>query len=143
MKRYYPFLLVVLLAACNKEPVQNSAPTVSKSVTFNVAQGGDYSASYFNDLQAELRLTVSKEGYNGSSLIVWDTSFAWQNVRQYPAAASPLIFTKEFKDINETKEALRVSKVIRYTNSKNEMSMNASGEDVLQNVFFTNVQVRL
>lgn len=124
-------LLLLLFASCSKPDVSEKEIPVSKTVEFRLAQAADYSGSVYDDIQAEVRLSVSKQvAGTSSSVILWDTIIPYQSLRVYPASATPLLINRQFNGIFESKESIRFSKVVRYKDGLNQISMNASGEDI-------------
>lgn len=125
-------MILTLAAACKKKPeYKGSESPVSKAIEFRVAQAADYSASVYDGVQAEVRLSVTKENQqNGSATVLWDTTFGMRSLRQYPAFSSPLTLLKQFTGIMESTESLRVSRIIRYNSGNNQFSMNAKSESV-------------
>lgn len=133
--------LLLLLSACNKISPVKEIP-VSKTVEFSVYQGGDYSASVYNGVEAEVRLTISKQLVNNSQVILWDTLMPYQNLRAYPLTQTPLLISKQF-DILQNSEQLRFGKVIRYKDALNQVNLVATGEDIPASVNVKSVQVDL
>lgn len=101
---------------------------VEKSVTYNVSQSQNYENAMYNNLNAEVKLTISKEDLKAvRSTILWDTVMVMKNIREYPTMNNPLIIQKSFKNILESKESIRISRSIRYS-FNNQISLNALGE---------------
>lgn len=125
-------MLLALAAACKKKPeYKGTESPVSKAIEFRVAQAADYSAPAYDGVQAEVRLSVAKENQqNGTTAVLWDTTFSMRSLRLYPAFNAPLTVLKQFNGILESRESLRVSRIIRYSNSNNQNSMNAKSESV-------------
>lgn len=124
--------LTVLAFSCKKKPEYRGTETpVNKAVEFRIAQAGDYTAPVYDGVLAELKLTIAKENLQtGTNTVLWDTTFSMRSLRQYPAATSPLKLTKQFNGIMESKESLRMSRIIRYMNGANNVWMNAKGESI-------------
>ncbi len=124
--------LVILLTGCTKKGVQERIveKPVSTTVLFRVAQAQDYSSSIFDNIQAELTLTLSLSNkVDGSGQqILWDTTIHLRDIRSYPEAGSPLLIRKSIEGIQDSKESVTVSRVIRYVRSGNEQYMQANGE---------------
>lgn len=124
-------LLLLLFASCSKPDVSEKEIPVSKTVEFRLAQAADYSGSVYDGIQAEVRLSVSKHvAGTSSSVILWDTIIPYQSLRVYPTSATPLLISRQFNGIFESKESIRFSKVVRYKDGLNQISMNALGEDI-------------
>ncbi len=123
-------MLLALVTSCKKKPeFKGTESPVSKAIEFRVAQAADYSAPVYDGVQAEVRLTVAKESLqNGTTVVLWDTTFSMRSLRQYPAFNTPLNVLKQFNGILESREALRVSRIIRYSTGSNQPSMNAKSE---------------
>lgn len=124
--------LCVLSFSCTKKPeYPGTERPVSKALEFRIAQAGDYTAPVYDGVQAELKITVSKENHHaGTNTVLWDTTFGMRSLRQYPAITSPLRLTKQFNGIIESKESLRMSRIIRYMNGANNFWTNAKGESI-------------
>ena len=137
-------LLLLLFASCTKPDVSENETPVSKTIEFRLAQATDYSASVYDGVQAELRLSVSKQT-DGilAPVILWDTIIPYQSLRVYPGSQTPLIINKQFNGIIESKETIRYSKVIRYRDALNQISMTAFGEDIPASVNSKSVPVDL
>lgn len=137
-------LLLLFSTACNKPVIRENELPVSKSIEFRLAQATDYSASVYDGVQAEVRLSVSKQTDGISApVVLWDTMIPYQSLRVYPTSQTPLIINKQFNGIIESKETVRFNKVIRYRDVLNQISMSASGEDIPASVTIKSVQVDL
>jgi hypothetical protein len=133
--------LLLLVTACSKLSPVKELP-VSKTVEFSVYQAADYSGSVYNGVQAEVRLTISKQTANNSHVILWDTLMPYQNLRAYPSTQAPLLISKQFS-VLQNSEQLRFGKVIRYKDALNQISLVATGEDIPASVNTKSVQVDL
>jgi hypothetical protein len=128
-------LLLLLFASCSKPVVSEKEIPVSKTIEFRLAQATDYSAPMYDGVQAEVRLSISKQVAGANTpVILWDTIIPYQSLRVYPASATPLMINKQFNGIVESKESIRFNKVVRYKDGLNQTSMNASGEDIPSSV---------
>ncbi|MEJ8820284.1 hypothetical protein [Lacibacter sp. H407] len=138
------FLLLLLFAACTKSGVREFEPPVSKTIEFRLSQASDYSGSVYDGVQAEVTLSVSiQSDVLPALLILWDTIIPYQSLRVYPGSQTPLIINKQFNGIIESKETVRYSKVIRYRDALNQISMTAFGEDIPASVNSKSVPVDL
>jgi hypothetical protein len=133
--------LILLIASCKKISPVKENPVV-KTVEFTVYQAADYSGPVYNGVQAEVRLTISKQFANNSHVILWDTLMPYQNLQAYPSTQTPLRITKQFSILQNT-EQLRFGKVIRYKDALNQVSLVATGEDIPSAVHTKSVQVDL
>ena len=124
-------IATVLLTSCTeKEPVV-AVPVVSKTVQFQVGRARDYSLPVYQDWKASVVLTISRERFSdGKSTIVWDTTFAFSPLQDFPAMTSPFVIQKTVEDVDESKEAVRVSRVISFVNSEQQRSQSAAGETI-------------
>lgn len=137
-------LTLLLFAACTKSGVTEFEPPVSKTIEFRLAQATDYSGSVYDGVQAEVSLSVSiQSDLLRAPLILWDTIIPYQSLRVYPGSQTPLIINKQFDGITESKETIRYSKVIRYRDALNQISMSAFGEDIPVSVSSKSVPVDL
>ena len=137
-------LVLLLFAACTKSRVIEFEAPVSKTIEFRLAQATDYSGSVYDGVQAEVSLSVSMQSdLLPTPLVLWDTIIPYQSLRVYPGSQTPLIINKQFNGIIESKETIRYSKVIRYRDALNQISMTAFGEDIPASVNSKSVPVDL
>lgn len=137
-------LVLLLFAACTKSGVREFEPPVSKTIEFRLSQASDYSGSVYDGVQAEVRLSVSKQT-DGilAPVILWDTIIPYQSLRVYPTSQTPLLINKQFNGIVESKETVRFNKIVRYRDALNQISMTAFGEDIPASVSSKSVLVDL
>lgn len=129
-RMFLPLLLCFLFFSCKKDELQ-SIPEQGqlRSIEFNVFKNGDYSPSSFDGINAEVNLSISKENVRtGMTTPLWDTTISSRSIREFPLSASPLSILKQFGNIMESFESIRVSNVVRYRNGANQTWMNAKGE---------------
>lgn len=121
----------VLWASCTeKEPVV-TLPSVSKTIQFDIGRGRDYSLPVYEDWKASVVLTISRESFaDGRSVKVWDTTFPYRSLQDFPEKSAPLVIRKTVDGIVESKETIRVSRAISYVNSQQQRSQSASGETI-------------
>jgi hypothetical protein len=145
MKQIAAAMLVGLLAtACYKKPDEIKETPVSKTVQFRMAQANDYSLPMHDGLKAEVKLSIVKEStIDGAILAAWDTTFALRSIREYPNLNNPLIITKHINDVWQSRQVLRVSRVIRYINAANQIVQNAAGEAIPTQITTKEVVVNL
>ena len=126
-KIIYFISFITLLCSCEKDPVQSAEIPVTKTVAFAIAQGSDYTLPTYNGLQAEVKLSLVKESIvNVNVTAVWDTTISLRSIRDYAVSTNPLIITKQVNGVLQSKEAVRVSRVIRYVSALNQISQDAS-----------------
>ncbi|HEX4957923.1 MAG TPA: hypothetical protein VFV46_07075 [Lacibacter sp.] len=122
---------VLLFVSCYKKPPQPTEVPVTKSVQFQIAQGRDYSAPVYDGLKAELKLSVAKEStVDGKVLALWDTTFSLRSIREFAVTAAPFTLSKQFNDIWQSSQVLRVSRVIKYVDAANQVTQNGFGETI-------------
>jgi hypothetical protein len=138
-------LLIFFFVSCTKDDANViQEPGVLKTIEFNISQNGDYTNPIFNSIQAELKLTVSKENIlSGQNTRLWDTTFAMRPIREYPPIQTPTIILKQFDEIKESFENIRVSRVIRYLDGLNQTWMDAKGESANFSRPIASFQVRI
>jgi len=132
------FFLLALTVSCRKTSTVTAPETpVSKTIRFRMAQGQDYSAPVYQHVQAEVKLTVSKENLQtGTNTVVWDTTFSQRSLRDYPATTNPLELQKEVTNILESKEAVRISRSVKYVHDFNHIQYTALGETIPSGLSF-------
>lgn len=139
--------LMLLLAStsCKKEPVVGPPEVgVNKTIRFTLAQGQDYSAPTFQNLRAEVTLSVSRENLqNGTNAVVWDTVFTLRNIRQYPLTGQPLEIQRQVIGVFENRESVRVSRAVKYVYEDQRIVYNGSGETIPQGVMSRQYDMRL
>jgi hypothetical protein len=122
---------VLLFVSCYKKPPQPAEVPVTKSVQFQIAQARDYSAPLYDGLKVELKLSVAKENIkDGKILALWDTTFSIRSIREFAKAADPFTFNKQFNDIWQSSQMLRVSRVIKYVDAANQVTQSGFGESI-------------
>jgi hypothetical protein len=131
-KKTIPLLaLISLLFSCKKETVKPAEIPVAKTVQFRISQANDYSGPVHDGLKAEVKLSIAKEStLDGRILSSWDTTFSLRSIREFAPPANPLSITRQIGGILQSKEAIRVSRVIRYVNAANQTWQNALGETI-------------
>ncbi len=144
-KRTIPVLTIIaLFCSCEKDTIQPAEIPATKAVTFTIAQGSDYSLPIYIGLQAEVKLSIVKESIvNVNVTAVWDTTFSLRSIRDYAVSTNPLIITKQVSGVLQSKEAVRVSRVIRYVTPQNQISQDALGESITPSVTVKQVLVSL
>jgi hypothetical protein len=136
--------LVVIVSSCYKKPEQHSEIPVTKTVQFQIGKVNNYSEPIFNDLKVELKLSVAKESsLDGKVLAAWDTTFTLRSIHDYPAISTPIVITRQINDLRQSNQVIRVSRVIKYVNSANQISQNAFGEVMPVSIFQKQVSVNL
>lgn len=136
--------MVVIVSSCYKKPEQPSEIPVTKTVQFQIGKVNNYSEPIFNDLKVELKLSVAKESsLDGKVLAAWDTTFTLRSIHDYPAISTPIVITRQINDLRQSNQVLRVSRVIKYVNSANQISQNAFGEVMPVSIFQKQVSVNL
>lgn len=137
-------VIALFITSCYKKPSETNELPVRKTVQFRIAQANDYSLPIHDGLRAEVKLSVVKESaVNGIVLAAWDTTMALKNIREYPASNNPMIITRHINDVWESRDVIRVSRVIRYINAANQIMQNASGEAIPTQVMTKEVAVNL
>ena len=145
MKKFILPAMAFLLVCCTKDPVEQiPEKAVSKAVEFRIAQSKDYSPAVYDGVQAELKLTLSKQDRKtGVNTVVWDTIFSKRMIRLYPAMVNQLIITKVIDGVFESKESLRVSQVISYSDLNNQVYQQGWSEDIPPSIPVKKVDVSL
>ncbi len=145
MKQFILPAIAFLLVCCTKDPVEQiPEKAVSKAVEFRIAQSKDYSPAVYDGVQAELKLTLSKQNLQtGINTIVWDTIISKRAIRLYPGMVNQLVITKIIDGIYESKESLRVSQVISYSDANNQVYQQGWGEDIPTSIAVKKVDVNL
>lgn len=134
----------ILLASCTEKEPEVTLPTVSKTIQFDIGRGRDYSLPVYEDWKAIVVLTISRESFaDGRSAIVWDTTFPYRNLQDFPEKSAPLVIRKTVNSIVESRETIRVSRVISYVNSQQQRSQSATGETIPSGTSFRLFNVEL
>ena len=133
MTRFLPLLIGVLVttSSCTKQPPITERPEelVTKGVSFEVYAAKDYNDPFYDNALAEVKLGIGLTNLKTNiTTVVWDTTFSFRQLRQYPQVAQKIIIDKTLQHLPNT-ELLQVSKTIRY-NVNGYLSMEASGEGV-------------
>ena len=138
-------LLLLFTAACQKpSPVIIPETPVSKTVKFTIARAQDYTAPVYQNLRAEMMLSLSKENLqNGENILVWDTTFSMRSLQEYPAPGNAVELIKQVTGIIESKEAVRVSRSIRYVYDDNHIMYHGTGETIPAFVQHRQYDIRL
>lgn len=132
MPRFLPLFIGVVITAssCTKQPVENILEEpVTKSVSFEVYAAKDYNDPLYDNALAEITLGIGVLNLkNNTTTVVWDTTFNFRQLKQYPQAAQKIIIDKTLQHLPNS-ELLQVSKTVRY-HVNGQMSMESSGEGV-------------
>ena len=115
MLKYLPILFLLLLAACRKtEDAVLVEKPVLKKIEFHVHAGQPYTAPYYNDITADVKLAVYKINYrNGQSQLLWETTYAPRRLADYPHLPQKILVEKSWP-VLESKEKLQAQYTIRY-----------------------------
>jgi hypothetical protein len=111
----------VLMVSCKKDSdtFNPPVPTFTKSVNFVIQQGRDYSGPQFDGVDAELKLAISKiRKSDGRAVLVWDSTVAFQSLRSYPKPQLPATFVKSVQGIDDNKESVSASHMVRYRDAQ-------------------------
>jgi hypothetical protein len=104
-------------------------PTFTKSVNFVIQQGRDYSAPQFNGVDAELKLAISRvRKSDGNTILVWDSTVAFKSLRSYPEAQLPATVLKSVSGIDDNKETVSASYMVRYRDAQQQISTQGKNE---------------
>jgi hypothetical protein len=125
-----PIALICLFAACKKdEVIIEPEKPITKTMEYHVFAAKDYSNSSFDNVKAEVRLSVGKvNSRTGETTLIWDSTFIPRNMGSFPLKAQKLIVEKQFSGYS-SKEKLNISYSIRYNyNNEGYLSHRASGE---------------
>lgn len=134
----------ILLASCTEKEPEVTLPTVSKIIQFDIGRGRDYSLPVYEDWKASVVLTISRESFaDGRSTTVWDTTFPYRSLQDFPEKSAPLVIRKTVNGIVESRETIRVSRVISYVNSQQQRSQSATGETIPSGTSFRLFNVEL
>ncbi|WP_407520217.1 hypothetical protein PDL71_09220 [Lacibacter sp. MH-610] len=122
---------IFLCFSCYKKPPQPNELPVTKTVQFQIAQARDYSAPVYDGLKIELKLSVAKENIkDGKVLALWDTTFSLRSIREFAVTAAPFTLSKQFNDIWQSSQVLRVSRAFKYVDAANQVTQNGFGETI-------------
>jgi len=133
MSRFLPtFMAVILIASsCSKQPPFENRPeqSVTKKVAFEVYATKDYTDASYENALAEIKLSIAILNLrNNSTAVVWDTTYSFRQLKQYPQIAQKIRIDKTVQHL-ESSELLNLSKTVRY-NVNGQLSIDASGEGV-------------
>jgi len=133
MSRFLPFLIgaVIAVSSCTKQPLIEGKleEPVTTSLSFEVYAARDYNDVYYDNSLAEVRLGIGVINLKTNiTTVVWDTSFSFRQLKQYPQIAQKTLISKMIQHLPNS-ELLNVSKAVRY-NVNGYMSMESSGESV-------------
>jgi hypothetical protein len=143
-KRIIFFTIITFCTSCYKQPEQPAEIPVIKSVQFRIAQGYDYSSPIYDGLKAELKLSVAKESIiDGRILAAWDTTFSLRSIREYAVITNPETILKQFNDVWQSRQVLRVSRVVKYVNAAGQISQSSFGETIPALVDVKQVEVNM
>lgn len=133
MPRFLPLLIAVVItvSSCTKHSVESKLEEpVTKTVSFEVYAAKDYNDPFYDNALAEVKLGIGVLNLkNNTTTVVWDTTFNFRQLKQYPQAAQKIIIDKTLQHLPNS-ELLQVSKTVRY-NVNGTMSMESSGEGVV------------
>lgn len=132
MNSYLPLAFAALvLVACKKEPVKPPTPEqpVTKTITFQVFAGRDYSHPYYADTRADVVLNIHKVNkQNGAITLVWDTTFTPRPLALYPQRKQGFVVQKSIP-VRESEHKLNGNYGIRY-NTQGALQQEGHAEDV-------------
>ena len=105
------------------------AATFTKSVNFVIQQGRDYSGPQFDGVDAELKLAITRvRKSDGNTLLVWDSTVAFQSLRSYPETQLPATVVKSVFGIDDNKETVSASYMVRYRDAQQQISTQGKNE---------------
>ncbi|ULQ56060.1 hypothetical protein KJS94_15535 [Flavihumibacter rivuli] len=148
MKKYFIPVAVgcILLSACSKDD-DVVAPTpeepVSRTVSFRIFQGKDYSSPFYKDVNAEVKLALLKSDLSTRSLkLVWDTTISMRSILAYPSLEKPMEIIKTVDGVLASKEFVHFS-FNRIYKVNNQISTNGLGQGLESGVREKQVDVAL
>ena len=137
-------IAVIVVTSCTEKEPAIVLPTVSKTIQFQVGRGRDYSLPVYQGWKANVVLTISRESFaDGKSAIVWDTTFHYRSMQDFPEIADPFVIRKTIDGVVESKETIRVSRVLSFINTEQQRSQSASGETIPSGTKFSLFTVEL
>ncbi len=123
---WLPVVLLVLGAAIYspaKEALTKEAP-VSKSISFAVYKGGNYSSEVYNNTSAQINIVVEK--VNGKTrTTVWSKTFDAKLLNQYPGIEDALSQKVTVPNVLGNKEHLEVTYTLTYNSKGSELRMQS------------------
>ncbi|MEP7318732.1 MAG: hypothetical protein ABI921_08315 [Panacibacter sp.] len=146
MKKRLLWLPVLLIASAivAYSPVKNAfikeAP-VTKSISFAVYKGNNYSSEVYSNTFAQLHIVVEK--VNGKMRTkVWDKTFDAKLLNQYPSVENALSQKVTVANVLDKKEHLEVTCTLTYNSKGSELRMQ-SGTVVSGNVSNDTVDISI
>ncbi len=139
-------LAVMFMTACSKnnDPVVTPELPVTKKVTFQISRAEHWTSAELDKYQASVELIIAKlDKKTGNPTVLWDTTIALQNLRQYPESIAPASVVKEFSGIMESREWLHVTEKMLIRYDVNVHAYSASGESLPEFIKEKIFQVRL
>jgi phospholipid N-methyltransferase len=127
------FTVAASFAACKKNDdlVAPNVPVTNKTIHFVLSQAKDYSGPQYNGVQAEVRLSISRISLvGGTNRTVWDSVISFQSLREFPLAQSPVVISKEVRQVNDGRESVQASYFIRYRTANNEQTARGKNDFV-------------
>ena len=130
MSRHFlwlPALLTVGMAFYKPVSEAIQQKQESKSVSFSIYKGYDYTASIYNNSTARVHVIVEKVSKNGKRVIVWDRMLEEKSLSRYPSIKNASSQRIIVPGINVKKEHLEVSYTLIYNSSGTELQMQGGG----------------
>lgn len=138
-----PVVLLVLGAAIYspaKEALTKKAP-VTKSISFAVYKGGNYSSEVYNNTSAQIHIVVEKVSGKIRTL-VWDKTFDAKLLNQYPSIENALSQNIIVPNVFDKKEHLEVTYTLIYNSKGSQLKMQ-SGTVVSGDVKINKVDISI
>jgi len=120
-----------LMVSCQKDNFTFNLPdpTFTKSVNFVIQQGRDYSGAQFDGVDAELKLAISRiRKSDGTSVLIWDSTVSFQSLRDFPPTHAPVSVVKSITEIDDNKESISASYMVRYRDAQQQISTHGMNE---------------
>lgn len=125
--------MVLLFTGCTavqtkmKEIFFPAAP-VSKSISFSVYAGKNYSAPVYHDALASLHIVIVKT-WGSKETVVWDKTYQAMELRNFPSLQNAVSENIVIGNIKDGKEKLEVTYTLTYNTKGSVLQM--SGDTII------------